>query len=343
MATAPAPGPPLVTTAIPLELRLPGRIGSDERVVVELGPAGAPVAIRARQRLVVRGKGDYLLSIPAPLISVAPASGSESQPGGRRGLLLWQGFSPDRRVLAADARLMLAAGRYLPLRFTVRRGPQGRELVIRNVTGATVQELSFDGSITSTDAATALDALRSALRRDLPAREEYVTVEGLRPGGALRTGVPIRVVGSVRVDGRETRFAQIIRSDGALVVKVPGEGRVRLTATAVPVPPLARLRPPGATSWAAAARAGRLQGGRGLLSQVLAARLDAARYRQYAQFLANPDRFGEARATYVFRTAMPRPQAAAASTGDSNALFVAGLVAGMLAAGLALVVWWAHS
>jgi hypothetical protein len=344
IATAPAPGPPLTTAAIPLERRLPGPIGSHELVLVELGPAGTPVAIRVRQRLTVHGKGDYSLSIPAPLISVGRASGSESEPGGRRGLLLWQGFSPSRRVLAADARLMVAAGRYLPLRFSVRRGPRGRELIVRNVTGATVRELSFDGSITPIDGAAALDALRAALMRDRPAREHYVTVRGLRPGKGVRTGVPMRVEGSVRVAGRDVRFAQVVPGDRALVVELPPGNPVRVTATAVPVAPLAGLRPPGAPSWAAAAKTGRLRGGRALLARVLAARLQAARYRQYTQFLANPDRFGEARAQYVFRTAsQSRPQVTATSDDGSNALLTFALAAGVFAAGVALLVWWAHS
>jgi hypothetical protein len=344
IATAPAPGPPLTTAAVPLERLLPGPIGSHELVLVELGPDGTPVAIRVRQRLTVHGKGDYSLSIPAPLISVGRASGSESEPGGRRGLVLWQGFSPSRRVLASDARLTVAAGRYLPVRFSVRRSPKGRELIIRNVTGTTVRELSFDGSIAPADGAAALDALRAALMRDRPAREHYVTVRGLRPGKAVRTGVPMRVEGSVRVAGRDVRFAQVVPHDRALVVDLPPGNPVRIGATAVPVAPLAGLRPPGAHSWGSAARAGRLRGGRALLARVLAARLDAARYRQYTQYLANPDRFGEARALYVFRTASTtRPQVGTISNGGSNALVIAALVSGVLAAGLGLLVWWAHS
>src|SRR4051812_41848280 len=108
----PAEGP---TTAVPpfqptgalrTERRLPrGRIESDERVQVRVDPAGAPVAVSVRQRLELRGPGDYSLAVPGPIADVEPAPGSAVPPGLRSGALIWQGFSPGHRVLAADLRL----------------------------------------------------------------------------------------------------------------------------------------------------------------------------------------------------------------------------------------------
>jgi hypothetical protein len=346
-ATPPAAGPPLTTTATPLELRFPGRIASRERVIVELGPTGMPVGIRVRQRLVLRGTGDYSLSVQAPLISVARAPGSESEPGGRTGVLLWQGFSAGRRVLEADADLHVApASRALPLRFQVRRGPRGRELVVRNVTRSTLYEPGFTGRVTSTDAAGALDELRAALRNGWPAGDHFVTVAGLRPGGRLHAEVPMRVSGTVRVAGRTSRFGRVVRGDDPLVLSLASRGRVDVTATAVPVPPLAALRPPAGSSWSEAARANRIRGGARLLALALATRLDAARYRQFSQFLANPDRLGQTRAVYVFES-RPGARAAPAPPADrddaSQPLLGAVLALGSVAGVLGLVVWWAHS
>jgi hypothetical protein len=331
--TPPGPGPPLATSATPLELRFPGRISSSERVLVELGTTGIPVAIRVRQRLVVRGKGDYSMSVPAPRASVARAPASESEPGGRTGLVLWQGFSPGRRVLVADAELQVAAAApYLPLRFRVRRGPLGRELTIRNVTGVSVSGVAFRGRIGVEEAAGALDELRASLAGHRPAGERYVTVEGLEPGGSVRTEVPMRVTGTVRAGGRVTRFSEVVRGSRALVVRLPASGPVELAATAVPVTPrLERSTRPD---------------GEALLAVVLSARLDAARFRQYSQFLANPDRLGPARAVYVFRTT---PSAAASSPTaqvdrhGSNPVIGVALAVCALVGAAGLVVWWAHS
>ena len=61
------------------------------------------------QRLDVSQPGDYYFTIGAPVTDVAPAYGSQSTPGLRAATILWAGFNPGKRVLAARATLDPAA------------------------------------------------------------------------------------------------------------------------------------------------------------------------------------------------------------------------------------------
>ena len=78
---------------------------TNERVRVRVDRTGRPFAIGVDQRLVVLGKGDYVFSIPAPVRDVVAGRGSESTPGQRLATIVWSGFNPGRKVLAANARL----------------------------------------------------------------------------------------------------------------------------------------------------------------------------------------------------------------------------------------------
>src|SRR5438045_6565414 len=114
----PTDSPPLVgRTALPNAYLGPLlHIASGQRVLVGVDPEGRVARVVDRQRLLVRGKGDYQVAISAPVEDVRAAAGSESEPGLRADQVLWAGFSPDRRVLAADVILRpRAAGPYLPV------------------------------------------------------------------------------------------------------------------------------------------------------------------------------------------------------------------------------------
>jgi hypothetical protein len=84
---------------------------------------------------------------------------------------------------------------------------------------------------------------------------------------------------------------------------------------------------------------------RDLLAQTIALELTYARKRQFDQFLASPDVTGPSSATYVYRTAAPRPVAEpAAISGDEDHMvgwIVLGL--GLMAALPVAAVVWAHS
>ena len=86
------------------QLPLNARLDSRERVLVRTLPDGDVLAVRVVQRLSLTGTGDYFLSVPAPLLDVRAAPGSQAEPGFRRSGIVWQGFANRGRVLIADAK-----------------------------------------------------------------------------------------------------------------------------------------------------------------------------------------------------------------------------------------------
>src|SRR6188472_1804186 len=134
----------LRSTAVPLDSRspltadvpvasdvLPGgsRVSGTQVVTVVVDDSGAPQRISVRQRLVLVGTGDYSFVVPAPLVDVVAAPGSDVVPGARSAGIVWQGFVTERRVLAADATLRtrrVAAA--LPILLRLRTTVDGRPL-----------------------------------------------------------------------------------------------------------------------------------------------------------------------------------------------------------------------
>ena len=94
------PQPPVTETP-----RLRGSVFARERVVVGMAPDGTPRTVTVSQRLLVRALGDYAFVVPAPAVRVVAGPGSQSRPGLRPNQIVWQGFSPRRKVLVAVAEL----------------------------------------------------------------------------------------------------------------------------------------------------------------------------------------------------------------------------------------------
>ena len=99
----PTDSPPLVSGGVLPQMYLaPGlHVASNELVRVGVDRSGRPNAVSVRQQLVVSGKGDYQLAVGGPVADVRRAPGSESEPGFRADQVLWAGFSPGRKQLAA--------------------------------------------------------------------------------------------------------------------------------------------------------------------------------------------------------------------------------------------------
>ena len=112
----PTPSPPLQTVGSPPWATLTFKIHahSDQRVRAGVDAEGRVVAVRVLQRLHLTGTGDYLIVVSAPVLDVRAGPGSQSEPGQRRGQILWSGFSSKRRLLAADAKPAPGAGAPLP-------------------------------------------------------------------------------------------------------------------------------------------------------------------------------------------------------------------------------------
>ncbi len=203
---------------------VPGPVVNDEVVHVGLAGDGGVQVVTADQRLQLTGEGDYAVRERGPARS-ATSLGSERPPITRLGAVVWQGFSPGRRDLAA--RLVLdpaIEGPRLPLTvslsFTGADGqarplqPGGRipeaGTTTLTVTNATSQPQVLP---TAADAAAAvvaplLDAALAVSRRPGPGRLPSTDLglpTSLAATGAARIqasqAVPLRVTGSLVVTG----------------------------------------------------------------------------------------------------------------------------------------------
>lgn len=332
------PQPPLAEIA-----RLRGTVESRERVTAGIDGDGTPTKVTVVQRLLVRALGDYSFFIPAPAVSVVAAEGSESQPGLRPNQIVWQGFSPRRKLLAARADLRPADSvGALPIRIRVLGMPvrPGRfELVLslENNTGARVQTIAADAA--ETEVATALRSLRAAARIGAAVEGRAVPIRGRSVPTTVEVSAPFSLRGAVRfppgsVRGlTSTRFSGVVggRSSSTLRVTVSG---VALRPAAARIRVLAEPLPAAATQGSPA----------GGLRAANLAYLRYARVRQYLTFLANPDPTGPSRTTYVFETATPEPSAVGpqAQPDDDPSIPAPLVVAGLTLLGLGLVVLWAH-
>jgi hypothetical protein len=336
------PVPPLAPPQPPVTevARLRGTVFAQERVVVGIAAGGAPTTVSVVQRLVVRALGDYTFFIPAPAVGVVAAEGSESQPGFRPNQIVWQGFSPRRKVLAARAELRLAdSASALPLRVRVtgapvRPGPFELMITIENATRTPAA--GFTADALATDVVRELDALRAAARINRPIEGRVVRIRGESRPVMLDVSAPLDLSGSVAFPAgtartlEPTRFTRRL-GGGALRVTVRGVARraaaPRLRIVARPV--VRAAIPPRSARTLRAAVLGYLR---------------YARTRQYQAFLANPDPRGPSATTYVYDTAAAErtdPSPRRRPTDDSE-LPTAIVLGGLALLGLGLVVLWAH-
>jgi hypothetical protein len=306
-------------------------VSNRERVVVRLDEDGTPNAVRVQQTLVVNRLGDYIFAIAAPVRSVLPGPGTQSQPGQRTNQILWQGFSPGRRVLAALADLRVdASAPSLPVEVHVEPAGTGTAIVVENVTGVTAK--SYTADVEPVSLAQVVGRVRAAIRRNVFAEGLNIEVRGAQRPVQLRLAAPLRVSGTVRVGGSARRFSATL--DGIrrreLRVVVPGNAPPKI---------LMRVRTADVPD-----RVRSTQDARAQLAEAIELELTYARKRQYDQFIASPDSTGQSSTTYVYRTA-PRP-AVIHSFGDRHDDHTMGWIAlaVVLAAALpAAAVVWARS
>jgi hypothetical protein len=193
----------------------------------------------------------------------------------------------------------------------------------------------------------------TATRRDLVEVPFSVRGEVVFPPGSLL---------DVAVDGgtvRTDRQGVHVAFDRQLGGGAPGwfalevRGRAvglrlpRLKMTGAPALPRADvLRPPRGRTWTAAVASGSGVNGRAMLRSLLGVLWRVARLRQFDAYLGNPDLHGTSASTYRFTLAPPARQgtvsrAAAPASADLLTLVMAGLVAALVAAGLAVA--WSRS
>jgi hypothetical protein len=313
---------PLGAAATATQVQLPpaARAANRQVVLVDLAETGAVTGVRVRQRLTLTGLGDYFFQIAAPVRDVRALPESQSEPGLRRAAVLWQGFSPGRRVLAAELELdPRAAARALPLRLQRHKGA----ITLRNVTAAT--PLGFVAKVQRSAVlpAFARIAEQAAGRRlaDVPT----VEVQGTTTGRRLRVDAPLLVRGTVGT----RRFRLVLGGPRPAQATIEAPPGAEVTLTAEPIPLLSDLAPPARTAT-----------GRELLLRAERALFRLARVNQYRSFLASPAP-GTAKAVYRFRTVAETTPPPARHRDDRNdLLLVLALgVGGILALGGAVVAW----
>ncbi|MCW2680607.1 MAG: hypothetical protein JWM62_2008 [Frankiales bacterium] len=315
---------------------VPGPVRNEEVVLVGLGASGVPDRVLVEQRLTLTGQGDYQVRERGPA-RASEALGGEPAPVTKFGAVVWQGFSPGTRELAARLTLdpVLEAPR-LPLQVAISGpvGPGGEVTgagsVVLTLTNATSQPATLP---TGTDApapalAAALDAALAvaegpagprlpAAGAGLPAA---VPAAGEARAPAL-TGVPLRISGSLLggavtgpgvtslPGGAEVAGTLAPGASAELRVEVDGSTRLDLDLTAVPALDDRDLQPPsGVVSWAAWASAGpSAEERRQALDLLVATAATGARATSYSPYLG-ADLPGTG--TTAFRYAFAQPEAA---------------------------------
>jgi len=317
---------PETSGVFPLQPRFLRRLTNRERIVVGIED-GKPTSVRVLQTIVVEPLGDYVFTIPAPVVLVTPGPGTESQPGQRENQILWEGFSPGRRTLAAWVDLRLAESvTGLPVELQVEPG----QVTVRNTTAVTVP--SFTAEPDPASVAEVSGRVRASVRADVFPEGLNVLLRGKKTPEQLQVAAPLQVQGIVRVSGKRVPFSGLL--DGVrrseLRVRIPeGEPKIEVRVRPADIELPSRAKDP-----------------RALLGQTIALELTYARKRQFDQFLASPDQTGPSSATYVYRTAArPVPTAGAATPSGEEDHTLGWIVLGLgLAAALPVAaVVWAHS
>jgi hypothetical protein len=207
----------IVNAGRAIETKLPGRVTDREEVAVGLGPDGTPATVAVSQVLKLHGLGDFVFKVPGPARDVSALPESVNQPGLRAGAVLWQGFSPGEKTLAAQVELdpRLEQDR-LPLRFAIdgtiggrpwtpsraASGPLDLRLTITNASAIPVIVAGAEADPAAV--APPLDAVRAAIRAgdrpvpgagDVPAR---VAAFGPPQTREEQIEAPFAVSGSLR-------------------------------------------------------------------------------------------------------------------------------------------------
>lgn len=316
---------------------VPGPVRDREDFSVLVGPDGQPLRVSLTQRLELSGEGDFVIRERGPALRVTALEGTVA-PIIQRGAVVWQGFVPGRRLLAA--RIDLDPVRETPLL------PLRVELVWEPDTGAApvatggllpgpgrltvrlVNQTARSGELPTGDVAA--DALAPSLQRllehavsgaddqppavgrGLPAR---LPTRGLGSRTAT-TVAPLRVTGNVTVAGvsgvvvRGAGTTPTAAGDGAvlngvlqatteLTLQVPTSGQLVLDLSVVPTLDPRLLRPPTGRTWIDWAAAGPDERARrAAVDRLVDAAAAAARADEVAPYLGH---HGPGPVTTVFR------------------------------------------
>jgi hypothetical protein len=341
----PGPAPPPLAggpqlSSEPGEVRVPGSLDNAEAVRIGLAQDGTPVSVVVVQRMSIRGPGDFRFLVPAPAVGAVPAAGSGSLPGLRQAGIVWQGFSPGKRLLAARITLRpteAAAG--LPLRVSVERRDGVTRVRLENRTARRFAVMRGSAALPALQ--TVLARTRLELGREVAAgRPLPVVLEQVqgRPTGhrIVRIDSPLHVTGTIAAGGRTARVDTTLGGGHprSRIVALRGDGRGTIALDAAFERDRRRLLP---TASELASSSDPL-----LTLQTALARTAVA--LQFQQYLASPTPGGESTTTYRYATARIVAHAPAGTGGDDgpSGLVLALIAIGGLAVLGGLTVLWAH-
>lgn len=272
---------------------VPGPVHDEEQIRVELGPSGAPAKVTDRQRLVINGAGSYIVLELGP---ARDAIGLDDTvpPVLKLGTVVWQGFSPGRRELAAlltldpgieAARLPMqvtlafhdAQGQVRPLLPGAAAPANGTVTVTLTNNTASTRTVEV-GQAEVDDLARLLDQFRRIAQhpRDasppVPGAGLPTTVPGRATGRTtIDVTAPLRVTGTVTAPGggdavagpgltptaTGAAVAGTLSASAAFTVDVAAGDRLGLELDVRPWPDPRTIDPPASyESWRAWARSG---------------------------------------------------------------------------------------
>jgi hypothetical protein len=166
----------------------------------------------------------------------------------------------------------------------------------------------------------------------------------------VQIAAPLQVQGALTLPGQAPVSFDRTLGDGqplSFQVEARGQGVPKVHLQARPAPVVRELRPPGASTWAAALSRSP-QPVEQVVHRLMTTRLQIVRADQFQSFLADPDADGRARSVYEYETVAVKPHRVApapASQDDSgsDALLVALAVIGSVVVAGGGLVAWAHS
>ncbi len=356
---------------------VPGPVVNDELVLVGLSGSGSPERVLIEQRLSLTGTGDYNVRERGPA-RASEALGDEPPPVTKFGAVVWQGFSPGARELAARLTLdpAIEAAR-LPLEVTVSGTPlspgglvPAAGQVVLRLTNRTAQPTTLPtaADADATAVAQALDVARAAAQAPagprLPAAGSGLPTDVPTTGDgqvAAQSSVPLRVTGTVRLvdgatgtvggpattavpGGAEVAGTLAPGTTAEFVVDVTTAGRLDLDLTVIPaLDPRSLVPPEGAATWAAWAAAGPDQAARrAALDLLVATAAIGARATSSSPYLgADLPGTGTTRFLYSFAALERAPAVAAALEPRPLPIALAGMA--LLALGGGAVRLWQRS
>ena len=217
-AIAFAPGSQTIFYGIEgIELQLPGPVDDLEEVQVDLDTDGSMAGIRVTQKLTITGLGDFSFRVPGPAVDVQTLPESGTQPGLRRGAVLWQGFSSGEKVLAARMELYPdQESLRMPLRFALSITVDGQPLLPGTTASGELRMSLRVSNVSATPVEMAEATVDPAKIAPVLDRVRDLLSEGARPRPG-EGGVPKSLPAVGPIGSAPTEIEAPFRVEGAVV------------------------------------------------------------------------------------------------------------------------------